>query len=134
MRQLHQMPRGVPDRRAGRAGRARLDAVPVVSDDRASARFPRSHAPAIGTHVYGCDICQEVCPYNQPAPTSGDDAMAAARRSGSARVLVANWRASRSDDELRTLIKGTPMTRAKVGPACAGTSADIDRPATRRRA
>jgi epoxyqueuosine reductase len=35
---------------------------------------PQEFAPAIGTHVYGCDICQDVCPWNQQAPVSSDRA------------------------------------------------------------
>jgi epoxyqueuosine reductase len=72
---------------------------------------PDAYHAAIGTHVYGCDICQEVCPYNQPAPASGDAAWQP--RAGLDLPGLAEL-SSRSDDELRTLIKGTPMTRAKV--------------------
>ena len=55
--------------------------LPVVSHHRAARRDSRGRcAPALGTHVYGCDICQEVCPYNQPAPVSQRSALAAARR------------------------------------------------------
>ena len=72
---------------------------------------PDAYQAAIGTHVYGCDICQEVCPYNQPAPASSDDAWQP--RAGLDLPGLVEL-SSRSDDELRTLIKGTPMTRAKV--------------------
>jgi len=66
---------------------------------------------SIGMHVYGCDICQEVCPYNQPAPTSSDPAWQPRRGLDLPRLVDL---ANRSDEELRRLIKGTPMTRAKV--------------------
>jgi epoxyqueuosine reductase len=72
---------------------------------------PSEYHDAIGTHVYGCDICQEVCPYNQPAPASGDSVWQP--RAGLDLPRLAEL-ASRSDDELRALIKGTPMRRAKV--------------------
>src|SRR6185436_1112712 len=32
--------------------------------------IPDEHAGGVGSHVYGCDICQEVCPWNAVAPRS----------------------------------------------------------------
>ncbi|HEV2103337.1 MAG TPA: tRNA epoxyqueuosine(34) reductase QueG, partial [Candidatus Acidoferrum sp.] len=32
--------------------------------------MPEEFREAIGNHVYGCDICQEVCPYNREAPVT----------------------------------------------------------------
>lgn len=72
---------------------------------------PAEYHAAIGTHVYGCDICQEICPYNQPAPASADAPWQP--RDGLDLPRLAEL-ASRSDDELRALVKGTPITRAKV--------------------
>lgn len=72
---------------------------------------PEAYRPAVGTHVYGCDICQEVCPYNQPAPISHDPAWQP-RAELDAPRLVELWR--RSDADLRTLLKGSAMTRAKL--------------------
>jgi epoxyqueuosine reductase len=73
--------------------------------------IPEEYRPALGNHVYGCDICQEICPYNQPASTSSDTAWQA-RAGLDLPRLVDLWR--RPDAELRTLIKGTAMTRAKL--------------------
>jgi epoxyqueuosine reductase len=73
--------------------------------------IPEADRPSIGAHVYGCDICQEVCPYNQPAPTSSD--LPWQPRAGlDLPLLVDLWR--RSDAELRALVKGSAMTRAKL--------------------
>ena len=73
--------------------------------------IPAGYHAAIGAQVYGCDICQEVCPYNQPAPVS-DDAPWQPREGLDLPTLASL--AALSDDELRKLVKGTPMTRAKV--------------------
>ena len=72
---------------------------------------PAQFRTALGTHVYGCDICQDVCPYNQAAPQS-DDAAWQPRPGLDLPTLVDLWR--RPDGELRALVKGSAMTRAKL--------------------
>jgi epoxyqueuosine reductase len=73
--------------------------------------IPEEHHAALGAHVYGCDICQEVCPYNQPAPLSADPAWQP-RRGLDLPALVDL--SQRSDDEWRAVLKGSPMNRAKA--------------------
>jgi epoxyqueuosine reductase len=73
--------------------------------------IPPSFREVLGTHVYGCDICQDVCPYNQASPQS-DEVAWQPRRGLDNPKLVDLWR--KSDDELRALTKGSAMTRAKV--------------------
>jgi len=75
------------------------------------AAIPEPLRAAIGTHAYGCDICQEVCPYNQPAPVSHDPAWQP-RSAFDAPDLVALWKAP--DEELHRAIIGGPMRRAKL--------------------
>ncbi len=65
----------------------------------------------IGAHVYGCDICQEVCPWNAGAAVSA--APEWRPRAGlEGASITALWRAS--DAELRALIRRGPMMRTKV--------------------
>jgi epoxyqueuosine reductase len=73
--------------------------------------IPAPLRPALGAHVYGCDICQDVCPYNQAAPQS-DAPEWQARPGLDLPALVDLWRMP--DADLRWLIKGSPMTRAKL--------------------
>ena len=73
--------------------------------------IPELHRAALGMHVYGCDICQEVCPYNQPPPRSDGDEWQP-RAGLDLPKLVDLWR--RPDAELRQMLKGSAMTRAKL--------------------
>lgn len=73
--------------------------------------MPAQFRQAASTHVYGCDICQEVCPYNQPAPSSSDPAWQP--RPGLDAPPLTEL-AALDDSALRALIDGTPMTRATV--------------------
>ena len=91
--------------------------------------IPDEHRAALGTHVYGCDICQAVCPYNQ-APLQSDDAAWQPRAGLRAPRLADLWRTP--DAGLRSLIKGGPMTRAKLSglrrnlAVAIGNSGDAD--------
>jgi epoxyqueuosine reductase len=73
--------------------------------------LPETAVAAIGNHVYGCDICQDVCPWNRRAAVSADPAWQ--RRDAWRPVPVAEM-AARSDDELRAAMKGSAMKRAGV--------------------
>jgi epoxyqueuosine reductase len=73
--------------------------------------IPDQHRTAIGSHVYGCDICQEVCPWNAVTPRSGDAAWQP--RAAWDRVDLLTL-AQRSDDELAEALRGSPMRRTKV--------------------
>jgi epoxyqueuosine reductase len=73
--------------------------------------IPPEHRAGVGSHVYGCDICQEVCPWNAVAPRSTDPAWQP--RSAWDRVDLLTL-ARRSDDELAAGLRGSPMRRAKV--------------------
>jgi len=90
-----------------------LDSTRCISYLTIEARgpIPEAMQPAIGSHVYGCDICQEVCPWNADPPASSDPAWqprpAWDMRSTSALAAM-------SDDELREAMRGSAMSRAKV--------------------
>jgi epoxyqueuosine reductase len=73
--------------------------------------IPVALAPAIGNHVYGCDICQEVCPWNA-SPALSDDPAWQPRRAWDGVTTVEL--AARPDDELRAGMRGSAMQRTKV--------------------
>jgi epoxyqueuosine reductase len=74
---------------------------------------------AIGSHVYGCDICQEVCPWNGVAPVSADPRWQP-RPVWDAPRLVDLLQLS--DEALGSALVRSPMKRAKA----AGLRRNID--------
>jgi epoxyqueuosine reductase len=98
------------------AGPRLLDATKCISylTIEAKGAIPPEQRAQIGGLVYGCDICQDVCPWNvrfsqdvqedafRPRDVLDGDARAIARR-----IL------SMDDDSFRRDFKGSPMKRAK---------------------
>jgi epoxyqueuosine reductase len=72
--------------------------------------IPRHLRPLIGNHIFGCDICQEVCPYNSKPAASGESAYQP-RAGLHAPQLIPLL--SLDQDEFRRRFKGSPMLRAK---------------------
>ncbi len=73
--------------------------------------IPGPLQPAVGAHIYGCDVCQEVCPWNALAPASDDPAWQARTVWDGADVTTL---AAMSDDAFEGAIEGSAMRRAKV--------------------
>lgn len=71
---------------------------------------PAEMHTGIGTHVYGCDICQEVCPWNQAAPVSTDRAWQA-REAWDDRSIADLEQLS--DENLLLALRRSPMKRTK---------------------
>jgi epoxyqueuosine reductase len=75
--------------------------------------IPVQYRDALAEHAYGCDICQEVCPFNRSHKTAASTDPAWQPRPGlDAAPLLELWQ--KSDDELRALLKGSAMKRAGI--------------------
>jgi len=64
----------------------------------------------MGNHVFGCDICQDVCPWNRKAPASPAAEFQPHRQRFNPALA---WLASLSEDEFRSAFRGSPIRRAK---------------------
>jgi len=72
--------------------------------------IPEDLRAGMGSHVFGCDICQDVCPWNRKAPISTMPEF-------EARPELVNpalaWIAEMSGEEFRAIFRGSPIRRTK---------------------
>jgi epoxyqueuosine reductase len=93
-------------------GAPRMDARRCISYLTIELRgpIPRELRPMIGNRVYGCDICQEVCPWNSFASVTSEEAFLA--REGLDGPSLIEWMGM-SQEEFSARFKGSPIKRAK---------------------
>lgn len=72
--------------------------------------IPRHLRPLMGNHIFGCDICQEICPYNVKAKPTGEEAFQP-REGLYAPELIPLL--SLTEEDFRRRFKGSPILRAK---------------------
>jgi epoxyqueuosine reductase len=68
----------------------------------------------IGRHVFGCDICQDVCPWNRRAPASALPNFQPRRREEhSLFAPELEWLMSLTEEEFREVFRESPVKRTK---------------------
>ncbi len=73
--------------------------------------IPEELRSGMGRHVFGCDICQDVCPWNRKAPVTS--AAEFEPREGLVNPPL-DWLAEMQPEEFRDVFRGSPIRRAKL--------------------
>lgn len=78
--------------------------------------IPEALREPIGELVYGCDICQDVCPWNEKfsLPVREEVFRPRAAVAGKDAATLARDLLAMSDEDFRIAFKGSPMKRAKL--------------------
>jgi epoxyqueuosine reductase len=88
--------------------------------------IPEKFRAAIGRNVFGCDICQDVCPWNRKAPATQNPAFVPRENLLAPEI---DWLLRLSEDDFRRIFKNSAVRRTKyrglIRNACiaAGNSA-----------
>jgi epoxyqueuosine reductase len=72
--------------------------------------IPEELREGIGHHVFGCDICQDVCPWNRKAPATDKPEFQPRERLFNPALA---WLAELTQEEFREKFRGSPVKRAK---------------------
>jgi epoxyqueuosine reductase len=70
--------------------------------------IPEDRRPGLGRHVFGCDICQDVCPWNRRSPAGDEPAFQPIEVAPPLERL-----ASLSEEEFRSRFRESPVSRAR---------------------
>jgi epoxyqueuosine reductase len=73
--------------------------------------IPNDLRAGLGRHVFGCDICQDVCPWNRKAPVTS--APEFQPREGLVNPAL-DWLAEMQPEEFREVFRRSPIRRAKL--------------------
>jgi epoxyqueuosine reductase len=73
--------------------------------------IPSDLRTGIDDWVFGCDVCQEVCPWNQRAPLSGEPALQPRSEMGTSLDLISLFALDEADFKRR--FRDTPLWRPK---------------------
>jgi len=73
--------------------------------------IPHAMRSGMGRHVFGCDICQDVCPWNRKAPVTSAEEFEP--REGLVNPAL-DWLAEIQPEEFREVFRGSPVRRAKL--------------------
>lgn len=72
--------------------------------------IPQDLRPGIGRQIFGCDICQDVCPWNHRAPIAADPELTARKELVNPAL---EWLAEMNEPEFERRFNGSPVRRAK---------------------
>ena len=72
--------------------------------------IPEEFRAGIGRQVFGCDICQDVCPWNRRSPITSEPDFAPRQALVNPEL---DWLARLNLDEFRQFFRGTPVKRTK---------------------
>ena len=72
--------------------------------------IPEDLRAQMGNHVFGCDICQDVCPWNRNAPMNEEKSFQPRDKFFAPDL---EWLASLDENSFREIFRGSPIKRAK---------------------
>jgi epoxyqueuosine reductase len=72
--------------------------------------IPEEMRKGMGRHVFGCDICQDICPWNRKAPATA--ALEFQSREGLVNPAL-DWLSEMSTEDFREKFRGSPIRRTK---------------------